>query len=151
PIGNLSRGPKTLTVTAYDVFGSMASVNVTFIHDNPPVITVTSPSDETVVRGSIHIVATCTDDDVSTGCQDFRVRLGTDDSAPFLAGSPDIDATPTLDPSVSVLTFTAKDSTGRAVAASRRVFVEDSPDLMAVTSWPGRVMDADGDRVAYRV
>src|SRR5262245_20369429 len=44
-VGLLSRGTKTLVITATDMLDNVATSSVDFVHDNPPVITVTSPLD----------------------------------------------------------------------------------------------------------
>jgi hypothetical protein len=152
-IGGLSRGTKTLTVTATDLAGGTSSASVTFTHDNPPVITVAAPLDYTVARPDARLSATCSDDD-PVGCTGFAAI---DDltSAVLASGTGGvIDTTVTLsayEGKLLTLNFQANDSTGKHY--TRRVLlsipVDSSPRLSEVVTLGGRILDATADRVLF--
>src|SRR6266403_2062058 len=58
----LSRGNKVHTVVATDVFGNSNQAQRSIIYDLPPTLIVTSPPNGTVVRSSLHLAASATDD-----------------------------------------------------------------------------------------
>lgn len=74
-LAGLPRGPLTLTVTATEAFGAMGQDSETFVLDNPPVVTVVEPLNDSVATPTIRVVASCTDDDPA-GCTGMRIRYG---------------------------------------------------------------------------
>ena len=141
-IGALSRGTKTLTVTATDLLAGTGSTSVSFTHDNPPVITVTNPLDWTVARPNVQVTATCTDDDVANGCTDFKVAVG--GQPPLATGASAFDELVSLgafEGLSPVLTFSASDSAGRLTQVTRIVLVDSSSTLEEVVTVGGRILD----------
>jgi hypothetical protein len=157
-IGPLTPGAKTLTVTATDLFSNTATATVGFTHDNPPVITVTSPIDETVARPDVSLSATCTDDDPG-GCLNFQAYLGPPPMPPWpqqpaiATGTGSINASTSLASSAGqtqIITFSAVDSANQVTTVSVTVIVDTSPNLGAGYVVPGVVLDFDGRRILYR-
>ena len=75
----LSRGSKTLVVTAIDVFGNSNSAQRTVVYDLPPTLAVATPTVGTVARPEIQIAASATDDDPAGARLDvFRDGVGGD-------------------------------------------------------------------------
>src|SRR4051812_818868 len=91
PIDALSRGPKTLVLTATTATGATSTTSRSFVHDEPPVITVVLPQYDSVARADVHVVATCRDDD-AVGCRNFTATFGTH----TLNGASSIDGTVAL-------------------------------------------------------
>lgn len=149
-IGPLSRGTKTLVVTATDLLNNTATASLDFVHDNPPVITVTSPIDGDVALPNAQLTATCSDDNTAVGCQNFQARIG---STVVASGASAINQSVSFasydGQSVSV-DFSATDSANRTTSVSREVYVDLSPKLVSEAVVPGRVVDFDGSRILYR-
>lgn len=148
--GPLSRGAKTLVVTATDLLNNTATASVDFVHDNPPVITVTSPVDGDVASPNAQLTATCSDDDTTVGCKNFQAKIG---STVVASGASAINQSVSFasydGQSVSVV-FSASDSANWTTSVSREVIVDLSPSLVSETVVPGRVVDYDGSRILYR-
>jgi hypothetical protein len=133
-------------VTATDLLNETGTVNATFFHDDPPVITITSPTDWSVARPNVHAVATCTDDALGVGCLSFKASVG----ALQASGSSAIDTTLDLtgyDGQAIDLTLTASDSNGATTQVIRHLFVDTSAHLFAQESVAGRVIDFDAARI----
>jgi MYXO-CTERM domain-containing protein len=149
-IGALTRGNKTLVVTATDLLNETGTASIILFKDNPPIITISSPTYPSAVRSSVHVVATCSDDDSSSGCLSFNVMAGT---LPSVSGSSSIDTLIDLskyDGSTVDLIFSAQDSDGRSADKSVKVFVEGSSTLVEFAKAPGGVFDFDSSRLLYR-
>lgn len=149
-IGPLSRGTKSLVVTATDMLNNTGTASVNFVHDNPPVITVTSPVDGAVALPYAQLTATCSDDDTTVGCKNFRAQIG---STVVASGTNSINQTQSFasydGQSVSVV-FSASDSANWSTSVSREVIVDLSPKLVTEVVAPGRLVDYDGSRILYR-
>jgi hypothetical protein len=151
-VGALTRGTKTLTITATDVLTSTTSAAVDFVHDDPPTITVTSPSEGAVAQPELMLAATCTDDDTATGCQQFQAIAERDES-PLASGNPEIGQVVSLasrDGMAVAVHFVATDSAGSTTTVTRTVFVDKSAALQSPRVTTGEVLDADAERVLFR-
>jgi hypothetical protein len=154
PIGTLGYGSQTLTIVAIDTLNGTGSVTVPFFHHNPPLIQVTAPIDESVVRSSVTLSATCTDD---TGCLGFQAQVGGEKADAGLGATANqgtidqaVDLTPYNGGEVTV-TFYASNADGEYTNVVRQVYVETSPRLAEVaTVAPGVILDFDESRVLYR-
>lgn len=150
-VTSLPYGNHVLVVTATDVLGATATASVTFLHDEPPVITVQSPVANTVARPSIHVVATCTDDNPGGICVNFGASIpggnalgggGTN----MIDGTIDLTA---VDGAATELRVRANGPFGTIPGVRLPVFVENSPDLVEVASLGTRMLDVDGTRLLY--
>ena len=76
------------------VFGGTATSSVSFIHDEPTTITVTSPPVGVVARPLLRVTATCADDDPAGRCMWLSASIG----GLMVSGAPPIDHTFDLTP-----------------------------------------------------
>lgn len=146
-IGPLARGPKTIVVTATSVVGETGTASRPITHDDLPVITLVTPIDNEVARPTLHVVATCTDDDVAVGC----VTMGVTDST--ATGTTSLDTVVDLsarDGWRHGVTVFATDSTGRTGTAGGMVYVDGSPGLVDVAILGAAILDVDETRILYR-
>lgn len=139
-------GPYTLNIRAADVRGNVddASVNVT--HDNPPALTLTSPTDLTVALPTVQYDARCSDD--QPGCT-IRLYVGgylRADAPAAVSGSLDLSsfAGNKID-----LIFRSYDSAGQLTQDGRAVYVENPARLTIVKEVAGEILDADEHRLLF--
>jgi hypothetical protein len=160
-LGNLSlagrpSGPYPLTITATDTMGNVATLPVTVVHDNPPVVKVAKPTDSSIALPTIPYDATCTDD--LPGC---AVQLEVADhvgscsphEVPIRAGTGAISGSLDLSDyigSEALLCFYAKDSAGQYTSAGVGVYVEDKTRLTLVEEVEGSILDVDAQRTLAR-
>ena len=154
-VGNLSlsglqKGQKILTVTATDVRGNQNQAQKTFLYDDPPVLTVTSPLTGAVARPFVRVTATCTDDDPN-GCR--YIKVYTDSTSPVASGRSSIDlyvrpSTPSL-----YVRIVAVDSSGQTVERQISVFIETNPGLIEVDQISDdgtiNIIDMQDNRLLY--
>lgn len=142
-LGGLKEGVKVLTVTASDAGGGTGSRTATFIFDYAPVVTVTSPIDESVATPSIRMAASCAD--TAGNCQSIKVYVGLSELA---------SGTTVLNQEISLidypgqkisLVFEGTDSAGQKTTVTRNVYVEPSNRLAKVADVPGVVWDYSAD------
>jgi len=86
---SVSRGVKTLVVTATDITGLTGRASTSFFQDARPILMVTSPAPFTVATSKMRVAATCTDDE--GGCQ-LKASFG----SVSVAGTEAIDTTLSL-------------------------------------------------------
>lgn len=136
-----------LVVAAADGNGSVATRSMIVDLDRPPVVTMTSPADQQVVRnGSVDLDATCTDDGPA-GCtitgylNDVAVQPA---SASTLHKSIDVSS---HNGQMIVIDAIATDSAGHQAGITRDVWVESSTVLSVVADVGGNVLDVSGSRV----
>ena len=146
------RDTMSMVATATDVNGSTAQAISQLFHDTPPRITVTSPSNNSVVRGSLEINATCDDDDPS-GCS-ISVRINTSRYTPPIAGPAPSPFHTTIsmapyDGQALELLFTAQDSRQQTVTVNRTVYIESSTHLSSLGTAPGVIVDASDTRALW--
>lgn len=151
-LAGLTRGVKTLTVTAIDVFGNSNSAQRSLIHDLPPTLTVIAPTDATVARPEVVVSASATDDDpAGTKIDVFQGGVG----GPILASGTNTLNT-TLDFSgadggIATLCFRAMDSIGQTKLTYRQVYVQSSSNLVEISSVSeGRIIDVQPDRLLFQ-
>ena len=155
PLAGLPRDTMTLTVTATDTIGTRAtSMPVVILHDLRPSISVTSPLQDAVVRNdTVHVVASCTDDDPA-GCASISVQiLAAGGASPLLAtGTGSIDAylpVGAYEGQPITLHISAADSRRQTVTKDVGVTVNASGHLNQVAQVPGTVWDVAPDRILY--
>ena len=144
----IAQGPYTLTVTATDANDTIGSASIPITVDRPPTITVTAPFDDRVVRPSIPVEVTCTDDDPA-GCASLRVTFG----GVVLTGQSIISAliTPVSgEGTTSTLDAVGTDTAGQTSATLKRsLHIENSTELTELLRVPGKVLDFSATEVLY--
>ncbi len=151
-LAGLTRGVKTLTVTAIDVFGNSNSAQRSIIHDLPPTLTVIAPADATVARPEVMVSASATDDDpAGTKIDVFQGGVG----GPVLAsGTNTLNTTLNFsgaDGGIATLCFRAMDSIGQATLTYRQVYVQSSSNLVEIANVShGRIVDVQADRFLFQ-
>lgn len=143
-------GPQTLTVSVKDAYGTTGSAQVSFVHDRPPSVVITSPLDWSVARPSIRLAASCVDLDMY-GCTSIKAVVGANVVA---SGTTSFDQVVSLGAFKGQrlnLLFTATDSAGMSMTVTRTVFVESSARLFEVDTVAGQILDVDATRILYTV
>ncbi len=144
----LPRGPQNLAVEAQDVLGGTAIATRTFVHDAPPLLTVSAPISESVARPQIALQATCEDDDPA-GCAALEASVN---GVIIASGRSSIDTVVSLaayDGTATNICFLAVDSAGQRVQACRPVHVESSTKLAEIESVGGTLWDVQPDRLLF--
>lgn len=147
----LDMGPKTLVVTARDIFGHVSQASVVCVYDQKPVIRIDEPLNFTVARPELDVSFSCADDD-PRGCQQVKVYTASDSSNPLATGTDRIDQVIGLGAQNGKsieLTFSAKDWAGQTVTQKRTVYVESSPRLVDEEPVNGKIWDLSQDRILY--
>ena len=150
-------GPLRLGLSVTDVQGHTFSTTVPFLHDNPPVLTVTHPVNYEVARPNMHVEATCTDD---VGCVSLAIDLVDATLMPYRRVFEGTGATvnsdlpvvddPTRFGGEVLARFVATDALGQADTLYRLATIESpTAALEAVATAPGRVLDVDATRILY--
>jgi hypothetical protein len=160
-LAGLSRGAKTLVVTATDVFGDSGVKERSFIYDRPPQLTVTSPITESVTGLSLRVKANCVDDNPA-GCSSISVYYQHPSFAPGTSGTvatvnqSTFDQDVTLPASIKelvtdgnmlILGVRGTDSANQTHSVTRIIYVQQNSRLIEVESFIGRILDVQGDRV----
>ncbi len=140
---SLPFGPTPIEIRATDVLGNSVATLISRIHDNPPAIQILAPEPDVLVRSLVRVHATCTDD--GGPCQ---MAL---ESVTGVTGTNEINQTVSLAEPWSYsgghsLRVRATDSQGQASVEWRDVWVEPSPRLSLVASYPGVIQDIDTSR-----
>jgi hypothetical protein len=144
-------GPMELRVRAQTVNGDTAAVTATFIHDQRPNLTVSSPGEGAVVRNEmLRLDADCTDD-APGGCASITATAhfvtGSRPNLQLASGTSGIHTTVPLAGAnglVIAIGFTATDSRGQTRHAVDTVYVEGSQALTEVASGGSEMWDVDG-------
>lgn len=160
-LAGLARGPKTLNVTATDTFGNTGQAQQQFVYDQPPRVNITNPASELVTGVTVHVTATCADDDPA-GCKSLTVAWLIPGGGPGSGGillqttQPSVDQDVTLPTSVRgtsidgrtvSVTVTGTDSAGQMRSDGRVVNLQTRTRLVEVESYAGRILDVQPDRV----
>lgn len=148
-LAGLPRGPKTLVVSATDVFGHQASIERALLYDQPPKFEVLLPLDETVVGPRVPIAFTCSDDGPEP-CL-VRVMQGTTKLLETRGSGRAELWLPHLEGMVTLLEFQFYDSIGQGVGTLRKVFVISNPRLERLQTIPGFVSDVSATAALYRI
>ena len=143
-IADMPSGPLLLTRRVTDVRGNFAELKHHIIRDVPPTVRITSPANDSVVLSTLAIDVTCVDD--FPGCQVLVESQGEllAEGAGGVVATLDLSRWSGREISVG---FNSYDSRGQRALVSRKIFVETSPRLSRVITYPGRILDFDGDRV----
>ena len=160
-LAGLTRGAKTLVVTATDVFGGSNGMQRPFIYDRPPQVTVTSPIAESVTGLTLRVKAECADDNPA-GCSSISVYYQHPSFAPGTSGTvaavnqSSFDQDVTLparikelvtDGNMLILGVRGTDSANQTRTVTRIIYVQQNSRLIEVESFAGRILDVQGDRV----
>ena len=147
------RDTTTLVVTATDVNGSVAQDLVTLTHDLPPRVTVTSPTNNSAVNGTVMIDASCADDDPN-GCT-VSAQVSPNGSSEVRNTGPSPSP---LHASVSVagwegqkvrVVVYATDSKGQTSSPARDTVWVESSHLHFIGVAEGKVLDASDSRLLW--
>jgi len=131
----VAEGLHSLTAKAYDAAGhqtTSAAVTVT-VDSTPPTADFTAPAQGAVVRGTVQVSATATDNQSVTRVEfyDGSRLLGTDTTAPYGVSW---DTTTTGPNGNRWLTLRAHDAGGNVTSVSRSVTVDNTAPTVALTS-----------------
>ena len=142
----------TLSVRATDVRGNVDDDSLVVIHDNPPVLTVVKPLDQSVALGTMPVDIRCTDDRPGCVVEVWTNRVGSLET--LLASAPaalatTVDLTEWIGTTVS-LALLARDNAGSVELRYLSVYVENPTRLAIVTEVPGPILDADATRLLFR-
>lgn len=151
-LAGVPRGPAELQVTATTVAGDTSIITRTIIHDDPPVVSTSSPIEGMVVRPDLRIDADCTDDDPA-GCASIVARLIGGSTTQLASGTTGIHTTVSLaayDGKTVILEILGTDSRGQRSATVDTLFVESSAALTEAGSGGTRMLDADSSRLLFR-
>lgn len=147
-LADFPAGPKILTITATDVFGSSNSTTRTFIKDRPPRLFVHAPSQGTVARPSIFVKASAEDDAngvvVSVYLSENMSRF-----RPSLRATNTLEGAVTCNSFTTILWFEARDAAGQSVWAAKEIVVDGSTNISHLTSANGPLLDATSEAVLY--
>lgn len=153
-LSGLSRGQKTLIVSAEDVFLGAARTQQVFLVDNPPTLTVNEPTNGTVIKRQVRIDAVAGDDDPAgalisvyapnnrNGSFDVLLMRGTN----TVRGTAELPAT---NAGPSAVLFGVTDSSGQQRFIPRKLIVEPSSNLVETAAAPGTIFDLTPDRFLY--
>lgn len=153
PLTTLQQGTHTMTVTATDITNYAVSKDWPFIYDTPPVIDWEGSLDESFARSEVRVKAKCIEETGSPCTVSLIANLlnasGSFDLVKHAPG--EIDAVIDLsdfEGNTIDLEVVATDQY-QAVTTSRRIYVESSPYLKEVASVSNRIVDFDGQHLAY--
>jgi len=142
----LARGLKQMTVTATDVFNTVATSQISFTYDQPPKIIFSGLPDEFVARPNIKLKVDCVDDDPA-GCRGLVAVMS---NGNFVAQLPNqFDGELSLDKSNGAegdFCLRATDSAFQVREVCQKLYVEASPVLTEVLSVNGKILDIQPDR-----
>ncbi|MCP3774875.1 hypothetical protein NLX71_16455 [Paenibacillus sp. MZ04-78.2] len=150
-IAGLSKGKKTVTLTAIDSRGNRDTKSFQVIYDEKPVIHIASPLNKAVATPKLRIQASCTDDDVAIGCTSLTVKIGGLEKT--INGVDRIDeevSFASLDGRTIRLDFWAKDSRGQETLKQRDISIDSSDKLSRMDTVDGiAILDISPDRILY--
>lgn len=146
----LPHGPVNLEVTATDVQAHVGHMAWQLVHNDLPVVTVTSPWDTALAAPLLHVQASCTDDGpIPCTVQVFRKQPA---GLFLLASAPNaIDTLLDFAPINNYydLVVVGLDSDGDKTEVTRPVIRQVQNTLAPLASVDGRILDYDGSRVLY--
>ena len=136
-------GPTPIEIRATDVLGNSVATLISRTHDNPPSVEILSPQPDALARPTVRLHARCTDD--GGPCQ---LAL---EGVTGVTGTNEIDRMVSLAelqryPNERALAVIATDSQGQTGGVRQAVWVEPSPRLSLVASYPGVIQDIDTSR-----
>jgi hypothetical protein len=153
----VTHGRLRLGLALTDAGGHAIETSIPFVFNTAPVLDLVAPVNYTVARPDMHVTATCTDD--SGSCASFSIHWVDDTKQPVQEIFSSTQSMVDMNVSFAVIPccgdplvrFLVTDATGLADTVFRRVIIE-SPEavaLQAAATVPGRVLDADADRILY--
>ena len=152
----LPHGPLRMSLAAADVQANAIETSVPFLYNTSPVLTVVAPINYEVARPSVHVTGSCADD--TNGCAAIVIDFVDETLRPVQRLFEGSGAALDFDLSLAslgvggepLLRFLATDASGQADTVFRRVSTE-APDasLQVAATVPGRVLDADADRILF--
>jgi len=148
-LAGLARGTQTIAIVATDFLGNSGQTNISFVHDQPPVLTVIEPAAPLMVRPQFRVKASATDDDPKGAVIKASVleHLGL---RPLAMATNTLDAVVDIsefDGYTATLEFDAIDSVGHNVATQVNVFVCSNTNVFEVDRVSGTIRDVSPDRI----
>ena len=153
----VTHGLQRLQIALTDAGGHALQTSIPFSYNTAPELDLVAPGNYTVARPTLHVTGTCSDD--SGSCASFSIDLVDGTLRPYqrilttTASSVDMDvpfALADVGPA-PLVRFLVTDATGLADTVFRELRSEslEASALQASVAVPGRVLDADADRVLY--
>lgn len=147
-ISSLSRGEKTVLITAWDSRGNSVSRTIHVIKDAKPLLHVQQfTTDFTGPTPKIHIQATCTDDDPN-GCS-LEMSFGSEKITQANSIDQDVDLVKYIGQAVHIV-LTAVDSRGQTASKGFPVWPEHSEWLRPVDTITGDILDVSKEKILYK-
>jgi len=160
-LAGLPRGPQTLSLNATDVFGNSGQTQVSFVYDQPPVLTVLDPptssydtSKSAFTRPALRVRASATDDDPVGAV--IQVYMG--DPPPYGNGTLLATATNSMDTVVDLsnwdgsfvpLTFVARDSAGQTTKIPKGAYVIANTNVIELDRVSGGILDVSQSNILF--
>jgi hypothetical protein len=141
-LAGLPRATHEVVVTATNAAAQMQQATRAFLFDKAPVLTVTSPANDTLGQPDVRVTASCADDGPTC-----RITVTDFGSGRIAAGDGSIDVLIRPPDGARLIEFTATDSVGRIAQTSRQIYVNSNQKLTPLASYPGRILDLQADRV----
>ncbi|AEI45555.1 fibronectin type III domain-containing protein [Paenibacillus mucilaginosus] len=149
-LSGLSKGQKTVKVTAVDYFGNKGEAELMFQHDHYPVLKTQLPANLSVVKSPLHIKASASDD---LGAPKVRISVSSQGKGIYNStGAGSLDKWILLsdyDGQLLDITVTAEDSSGRQVKESSQFYTHNSEHAVKVGQVEGELLDFDAVHYLY--
>ena len=153
PLAGLPRGPQTLSLNATDVFGNSGQTQVSFVHDQPPVLTVLEPTLPIFTHTRLHVVANATDDDpVGVVIRVYTQGIKFFDKIVLATATNSLDTFVDLSPwdgYARELDFDATDSAGQTTTTPTHVYVVSNTNVVEVDRVSGGILDASESQILF--
>jgi len=141
-LAGLPLGPQTLSLSATDVFGNSGQAQVSFVHNQPPVLTVLEPTSGSLARPYLHVVANATSDDPGGVFIQVYGKSATNSLDTFVDLSQ-------WDGRGIWLSFTATDSAGQTTAAGTFVYLFGNTNVVEIARVSSPILDASADAILF--
>jgi hypothetical protein len=148
---------RTLTFTATDVHGTVATASQSFEHNRRAVVRIESPLPGVVAQSQLRLRVSC-EDDAAAACANLKLGANTLEPSPSPLSQDLADGVTQVDQDVSLAMFDGRvavigaqgtDDLGRNSFGAVIVYVDVSPRLtkVAEVAGVGAVIDASADRL----
>lgn len=149
-LAGLRRGPVPVSVTATDILGTSQTSAWSVHWDDPPDLTIDSPSPFLLTGPTLRVAGACVDD--APGCQVTISHAISHTNSVFGPFSRDFDVTLDLAGAAGTsarIVIEAVDSAQQTLTASRTVWVDDSQRLSVVATVAGNIVDVRDTRLLF--
>ncbi len=159
-LAGLLRGPQTLSLNATDVFANSGQTQVSFVYDQPPVLTVFEPSTSSYdtsmsafTRPALRVRASATDDGPVGAVIQVYIGDGVPWSSTLLATATNSMDTvldlSNLDGSFVPLTFVATDSAGQTTSIRKGAYVIANTNVIELDRVSGNILDVSESNILF--